>query len=355
MLAQRAARILASRHPAPEQAASAPPLPSAVPAAPSPRLREASPPARTANPHGVADGAVEKPAPRGRRRPPARWLAITAVVITGLVALALVAQPREPAAFAVFDEPASARERVLEERLAGTGGLLVSGVRVLQSSVLTQPGELLELVAYRGGASPRVAPSERTVCLAVFAADRLQSRTCVAEPAFVGGDTVSVAESLPGAELYYSWGADDDARVRLTPTGPTELVELSALGLPAIRELIVAAEDGPRPLVRTIDQVTRPSGRPEALIGPAELTRVEQTWILIGAVRRSPTPGGELEVCAIATRIGVASAPIDSRCVTASEFARAGIATPPADGLRPFVYAWRPDGTIELEGLTSTT
>ena len=111
------------------------------------------------------------------------------------------------------------------------------------------------------------------------------------------------------------------------------------------------------------EQLTDPvAGRPDtevvvpAPVPPDEALPPGEEPALYAALRELPVniTVGELEVCAIVTRIGVASAPIDSRCVTASEFARAGIATPPADGLRPFVYAWRPDGTIELEGLTST-
>lgn len=312
MLAQRAARILAGRRPAPD------PTPSVVD-------------------EPVADGPDAADAPRASRVS-VRVVIAAALAVAALIAVALVAIPREPPAFAVFERPATPRERVLDERLAGTGGQLFSGVRVLQSVVLTEPGELLELAAYRGGASPRTPPSERTVCLAVFAADRLWSRTCLPEPAFLSGGDISILESLQGAELRYGWGPGGTSSVQLTPTGPTDLVELTALGLPAVRDLVLAAEDGPSFLVRSLDVVTRPSGRPEAVLGPAELARVDETWILIGAVRRSPTPGGELEVCAIATRIGVASAPIDSRCVTASDFAATGLATPPADGLRPFVY-----------------
>jgi hypothetical protein len=210
MLAQRAARILAGRSPALD---------------PTPPVVD----------EPVADGPDAADAPRASRVS-VRVVVAAALAVAALIAVALVAIPREPPAFAVFERPATPRERVLDERLAGTGGQLFSGVRVLQSVVLTEPGELLELVAYRGGASPRTPPSERTVCLAVFAADRLWSRACLPEPAFVSGRDLAVTESLQGAELTYGWGPTTTPIVQLTPTGPTDLVELTALGLPAVRD-----------------------------------------------------------------------------------------------------------------------
>lgn len=352
MLAQRAARILASRRPTPPLS----PVAGSAPRRDSPSVGAEL----TASDDDDEEEGLETRREDARRR----WRAAAAagVAIAVLATAITLTLPRTPAAFAIFDDESSASESEFAALLANAGERLLSPARVIATTPLTDGGRL-DLVAYRQGREGDPA-ERREACVTLFgmlgepgASPRRWDRSCVPEEAFLSGGIAGTLE-LTGVEIRYAWPAsasDPETGLPLAPalayepTGPTSVAEALALGGEALGALRPSTEAEPPPLVASIMTVVRPTG--PVLLGPTELTRVgDDEAILIGYVTPGSLPGAELSVCAVAVRLGVAWGEIDERCVPVSTFAAVGLGTQqsPNAGVGTFSYRWEPWGQTSL-------
>lgn len=301
---------------------------------------------------GSDDGDLdERDAHPGRRR----MLTISAILVASVaITVITVDATRQPAAFSVFGNEPTAQDAADEDRLRALGEPLYDGARVLDTFTLETAegptGETLRLVGFRRGGEGAPA-SSRQVCAVVLSETRQWGRTCVAEEDF-GDGGFSTGEDLPGARLTYRWTGTGETSVRLTPTGPTTLEQVTALDLPAL-DLLAAEEDPLDPVLTTVMAAVRPSGEPTVRLGPTLLTSGEAGWILIAELTDSPTPTGELQVCLTATRLGIAAAPIDHRCSTVSDFVDRGIGSDPGPGVGPVSFEWRANNEVRLDVLPS--
>lgn len=361
MLAQRAARILASRRPAPPPVAA----PTALGAPPVALPRAAGPEVGDAATPEITPGAEEVPV--GRDRAPGWMLAVAAIAVVALgIGAAVASLPAEPAAFAIFADEADpeplATEAVYADRLATAGERLLSPARVIASTDLVDGGTI-DMVAYRTG-RPGAPADARQVCVALFgtlgtpaASPRRWERTCLPEPEFLA-DGLDGVLALTGARVEYRWPVASDPRradevepasVSFRATGPRTVTGVYALDSTALI-LLPESDRAPSPLVASITSAAHPPGMPPIVLGPVELARVDDEAILIGFVAEGAIPGSELVVCAVAAQLGVARGTIENRCIPVTQFVAGGVGSEasPNAGVGTFSFRWESNNAASL-------
>jgi len=320
---------------------------------------------------GTASAArADFPEPRPRRRIPRRTL------VAALAALLLLLGPAvgtnailnaPPAAFAVFDSPASAADTLAQATLESLGAAMVGEARVLAPEVngftlvgVRAPEGTGQAVRTSGGFPTRAAPIPSTpergsetpapapepavteVCLWLVQSEGRVRGQCATDERFVRqGVAVSVPDQT--VETIAHWAPDGSTSLEHVPYGPTTLEALRALEIPAIQNIDRPADDRDS----TVDGAAANFlfGGEEVL--PPRQIAVEDRWQMVAGIYRPASIGGLL-ACVTVLRVDDPGQESGGGCTDISTFASWGTTGMLGFNSTNVTWSWTPAGETTL-------